>query len=69
MMYSQSDILEMIENLSNIITKNMENELDYYVNMNGKKCLILAVYVQLLLQDAEKLNITLKAETSQVQNL
>jgi hypothetical protein len=36
MMYSQSDILEMIENLTGIVSKNMESELDYYVNMNGK---------------------------------
>ncbi len=35
-MYSQSDLLEMLENLTSIVGKNMENELDYYINMNGR---------------------------------
>ncbi len=68
-MYSQSDILEMMQSLTGIISKNMENELDYYINMNGIYHIILAIYVQFLLQDAEKHNIILKAETTQVQNL
>jgi hypothetical protein len=36
MMYSQDDLKEIFENLKEIITSNMNSEINYYLNMNGK---------------------------------
>jgi hypothetical protein len=34
-MYSQEDIKRMIEKLKNKISYNMDEEISYYMNMNG----------------------------------
>ena len=36
MMYSNDDINEMFQNLKSNLSEEMEEEIKYYVNMNGK---------------------------------
>lgn len=61
-MYSRDEIFEMLENLKQDICSSMTGEISYYLNMH-------AIFVQLLLHEADKLKVVLKAETAQVQNM
>jgi len=35
-MYSKNEVDEMFEQVKLLITNNMDNEITYYLNMNGK---------------------------------
>lgn len=61
-MYSNEDISQMFDNLKDNVTANTDNEISYYLNMN-------AIFVQLLLHQADEQKVGLKVETSQVQNM
>lgn len=61
-MYSNDDITEMFNKIKDDIHNSMEKEISYYLNMN-------AIFVQLLLHDAENQTVTLQVETSQVENM
>ena len=62
MMYGKDDIDEMFVKIQEYIQKSMDKEIGYYLNMN-------AIFVQLLLHNAEKQTVTLQVETSQVENM
>lgn len=62
MMYSNDDINEMFNKIKDEIHSSMEKEISYYLNMN-------AIFVQLLLHDAENQTVTLQVETSQAENM
>lgn len=36
MMFSKQEVSEMFENLKDQVSTNMDNEISYYLNMNGK---------------------------------
>ena len=62
MMYGKDDIDDMFVKIQEYIQKSMDKEISYYLNMN-------AIFVQLLLHDAEKQTVSLQVETSQVENM
>ena len=62
MMYGKDDIDDMFIKIQEYIQKSMDKEISYYLNMN-------AIFVQLLLHDAEKQTVSLQVETSQVENM
>jgi len=72
MMYSKQDIKEMFEKVKNMVIDNSNEEISYYLNMNCNYLslkFIIAIFVQLILHEAEKSNVILKVETSQVENM
>lgn len=36
-MYSQADLSEIFEKLKETVSTNMDSEMSYYINMNGKR--------------------------------
>ena len=61
-MFSRDDVDDMFSKIEGYIKQSMDKEIGYYLNMN-------AVFVQLLLHDAEKQTITLQVETAQIENM
>lgn len=61
-MYNQNDIKEMFSKFTEFFSNSVTEELQYFTNLN-------AIYLQLLFHSAEKSNITLNADTSQVENM
>lgn len=82
MMFSKKEVIDILEVIKEKITFEMDKEISYYLNMNGiiitiknNICilftfsLIIAIFMQLLLHNADKNKVTLSVEISQVQNL
>ena len=61
-MFSRDDVDDMFTKIQGYVKQSMDKEIGYYLNMN-------AVFVQLLLHDAEKQTITLQVETAQIENM
>ena len=61
-MYSQEEIEDLFNRFKDYIKQSTEKEISYYLNMN-------AIFVQLLLHDAEKQTVTLQADTAQIENM
>ena len=61
-MFSRDDVDDMFTKIQGYVKQSMDKEIGYYLNMN-------AVFVKLLLHDAEKQIVTLKVETAQIENM
>ena len=61
-MYSQDEIEDIFNKFKDYIKQSTEKEISYYLNMN-------AIFVQLLLHDAESQTVTLQADTAQIENM
>ena len=70
-MYTKDDVLELFDKLKTNIDTVSSTEITYHINMNGNiyNLILIAIFIQLLLHQADKNNVTLKVETSQVQNI
>ncbi len=68
-MYTKDDVLDLFEKLKSSLDSIANTEISYHTNMNGINDLNKAIFIQLLLHQADRANVTLKVETSQVQNL
>lgn len=61
-MYSQEEIEDLFNRFKDYIKQSTEKEISYYLNMN-------AIFVQLLMHDAEKQTVTLQADIAQIENM
>ncbi len=61
-MFSRDDVDDMFTKIQGYVKQSMDKEIGYYLNMN-------AVFVQLLLHEAEKQTVTSKVETAQIENM